>query len=110
MSGKLPSLIRRLAKIEQQLIDEAWAAELPNCICQKMTVADAANLEEFKAEMDKKCPAHGFRDLGLLVQVEYAGLPESAENAKLHRLLEIYKARRPRRFSISQLRQAGLEI
>ncbi len=55
MSGKLSSLSRRLAKIEQQMADQAQRAELANCNCKHMpdvTIANTVLPEEFEAEMN----------------------------------------------------------
>ena len=73
MSGKLSSLSRRLAKVERQLIDEARREGMADCICSAMTLADADKPEEFEAEMNEPCPAHGFRRLGMLLQVRQIG-------------------------------------
>ncbi len=107
MSGKLSSLNRRLAKVERQLIDEARREGMAGCICSAMTLADADKPEEFEAEMNEPCPAHGFRRLGMLLEVRQIG----SKVAKIDQLLEIYKARQsPRKLRLSRLRQAGLEL
>ncbi len=107
MSGKLSSLNRRLAKVERQLIDEARREGMAECICRAMTLADADKPEEFEAEMNEPCPAHGFRRLGMLLEVRQIG----SKVAKIDQLLEIYKARQsPRKLRLSRLRQAGLEL
>ncbi len=107
MSGKLTSLGRRLAKVERQLIDEARREGMAECICRAMTLADADKPEEFEAEMNEPCPAHGFRRLGMLLEVRQIG----SKVAKIDQLLEIYKARQsPRKLRLSRLRQAGLEL
>lgn len=107
MSGKLSSLSRRLAKVERQLIDEARREGMAGCICSAMTLADADKPEEFEAEMNEPCPAHGFRRLGMLLEVRQIG----SKVAKIDQLLEIYKARQsPRKLRLSRLRQAGLEL
>jgi len=64
MSGTLSSLSRRLTKLEQQLADRARRAKLASCNCSYVTIADPARPEEFEAEMNLPCPAHGFRRLG----------------------------------------------
>ncbi len=64
MSGTLSSLSRRLTKLEQQLADRAKRANLASCNCSCITIADPARSEEFEAEMNLPCPAHGFRRLG----------------------------------------------
>ncbi len=107
MSGKLTSLGRRLAKVERQLIDEARREGMAGCICSAMTLADADKPEEFEAEMNEPCPAHGLRRLGMLLQVRQIG----SKVAKIDQLLEIYEARQSRRkLRLSRLRQAGLEL
>jgi len=107
MSGKISSLSRRLAKIERQLIDGARRAELANCICQELTVADPNNPEKFEAEMNETCPVHGFRRLGTIYRIEHIG----RQSAKLDQLLARYETRQSlRNLRISRLRQVGFEL
>jgi len=69
MFGTLSSLNRRLDKLEQELADRAWRAKLGTCNCSYVTIADSARPEEFEAEMTLRCPAHGFRHLGIIKRV-----------------------------------------
>ncbi|MGA8764234.1 MAG: hypothetical protein WB562_15310, partial [Candidatus Sulfotelmatobacter sp.] len=64
MSGKFASLDRRLTKVEQELTSRERRRELANCTCREVTVALPNQIEEFEAEMNRTCPAHGFRRLG----------------------------------------------
>jgi hypothetical protein len=107
MSGKLSSLSRRLSKVERQLIGAAKQAELANCNCRELTVAEADKPEEFEAQMNENCPAHGFRRLGLIIEVRNLG----ERRAQLDQLLTIYRARpSSRKLRLSQVLQAGLEL
>jgi hypothetical protein len=107
MSGKLLDLKRRLARVERTLVDVAKREEMVNCICSQSTTVDADRPEEFEAEMNLTCPAHGYRRLGALVVISHVG----RESAKLDQLLETYKSRLyPKRPRISHLRRVGLEL
>ena len=77
MSGKLSNFSRRLAKIERQLIDRARRVDLANCNCRKVTIFHPSKPEEFEAEKNKPCPAHGVRQLGMIVHIEYMGRPST---------------------------------
>src|SRR3989442_523478 len=108
MSGKLPSLRKRLAKVEQKLVDVATEQESAKCNCRDFTFADEHCPEEFEAEMNRTCPAHGFRRLGGIVHTSYVA---EEENPKLRHLLEIYEqgklAWKP---DLSKFRQVGLRL
>jgi hypothetical protein len=95
MSGKLSSLSRRLAKVEQQMADQARRAELANCSCVHMpTIADPNQPEEFEAEMNLPCPAHGFRRLGRIMQLSFVNPDGTAEpSPRLDELIATYEAR-----------------
>ena len=77
MSGRLSSFERRLAKLERQLADKALRAKLVNCNCRKSTVVYAHKREEFEAEKNKPCPAHGIRRMGFILLIEYMGRPDT---------------------------------
>ncbi len=69
MGGKLAGLRRRLEKAEKALAETAEQEKLANCICKvggksRPTIVRSDEPEEFEAEMNQKCPVHGFRDLG----------------------------------------------
>lgn len=106
MSGKLSSLGRRLARVEQQLTERKRRAELGNCNCPEITIALPHLAEEFKAEMNRTCPVHGFRRLGKLLVVSFVepGMTVTEESAKLDQLVETY------RFRLSQLHSSGTEF
>jgi hypothetical protein len=111
MSGKLSSLGRRLAKVEQKLAERARREKLANCICGAAIIAVSTAPEQFEAEMNRTCPAHGFRRLGKIIPVIFGSVdaadePETdgpdtdevdkdqAKNqAKLKQLLETYELR-----------------
>ena len=95
MSGKLSSLRKRLDKLEQRMADQTRRAELANCTCQFMTVAISGQPEEFEAEMNLPCPAHGFRRLGRITHIQFIN-PEdgTAEPCpRLDELIATYEAR-----------------
>jgi hypothetical protein len=107
MSGKLSSLSRRLAKLEQQRADRAMREELANCICgTKMAFRVFSNASEFEEEMNRTCPVHGVRRLGPIITMGAAnpdGTP-SEELLKLMRLMETYNLR------LSQLSHSSDEL
>ena len=95
MSGKLSGLQKRLATVEQRMADQTRRAELANCTCQVMTVAIPGQPEEFEAEMNLPCPAHGFRRLGRIMHINFIN-PEdgTAEPCpRLDELIATYEAR-----------------
>jgi hypothetical protein len=104
MSGKPSGLWKRLAKVEQQLADRARRAELANCHCRGMTMVFTP--EQFEAEMNRTCPAHGFRRLGTILAVGFVKPDKTVteESAKLMQRVETYNLR------LSQLPQAGVEL
>jgi hypothetical protein len=70
MSGKLAGLQRRADKIEQELAERAEKARqawLAKCNCRPWTVVGSA--EELEKELNLRCPNHGFRRLGKVVDV-----------------------------------------
>jgi hypothetical protein len=116
MSGKLSSLERRLAKLERQLADRAWRAKPVNCNCRQATISDSRKPEEFEAEKNKPCPAHGIRRLGMIVRIEHMGRPQTREQ-----LWADLQAGKPsvggfvgkgirRDLRLSQLRQVSIEL
>lgn len=115
MSGKLPGLRKRLARVERTLANIAKGEELANCICldsRSLTVAWPHQPEEFEAEMNRTCPVHGFRRLGMIVQVRSVhGDGTVEESAKLDQLLEIYEARQlPTKPRLSQLGRVACKL
>jgi len=110
MSGKLLGLQRRLIKVERILTDFAKMREPVGCNCRESTVADEGNPDEFETEMNRRCPVHFFRRLGMIVHVQHIGRA-SAESAKLDALLKTYRAgQSPKERRLSRLRQVGLEL
>ena len=98
MSGKLSGLQKRLAKVEQRMADQARRVELANCTCihsPLLTLAIPGQPEEFEAEMNLPCPAHGFRRLGRIMHMQFIN-PEdgTAEPCpRLDELIATYEAR-----------------
>jgi hypothetical protein len=95
MSGKLSSLSRRLAKVEQQAADQARRAELANCACTDLTIANPDLPEEFEAEMNLPCPAHGFRRLGRIMRIRFLNPDDrtAVPSPRLDELIATYEAR-----------------
>jgi hypothetical protein len=97
VSGKLAGLRRRLEKAEKALAETAEQEKLANCICKvglksSPTITRSDQPEEFEAEMNQKCPVHGFRDLGPIVAIRIADDP--GERFRLDDLLDEYEARK----------------
>ena len=97
MSGKLPGLRRRLVRLEQALAETAEQGKLADCVCKfrnqsPAMIAFSNKPEEFEAEMNQKCPVHGFRDLGNIIHMKFTDLPD--ERFRLDDLLDEYYARR----------------
>jgi hypothetical protein len=93
MSGKLSSLNRRLAKVEQQVAERTKREELANCICRTLTIVQDA--EQFEVEMNRPCPVHGVRDLGqLLIHTPFnSDTTPSEVSIKRRQLLDLYELR-----------------
>lgn len=97
MAGKLPGLRRRLAKVENALAEAAEREKLADCICKvwgksPITWACSEQPEQFEAEMNRKCPVHGFRNLGHILPTIITDDP--GERFRLHDLLDEYYARK----------------
>lgn len=116
MSTSLVRLQTRLRRIERIFTDLPKPEKPVNCNCRDLTAAHDENPDEFESEMNRKCPVHGFRQLGSIIRVKYVergrhvGIGQvTTESAKLDHLLNTYWARRSSRgLRVSQLRQVGL--
>jgi hypothetical protein len=98
VSGRLSNLRTRLAKVERRLGDVARQEQLTNCNCKFIGATIACNPpEHFEAEMNRPCPAHGFRDLGTIIcyRVVHAG-GRWEDTTRLKQLVATYEARRAR--------------
>ena len=80
MSRKLSELSKRLAKVDQQVANIATRDKLANFNCYPKGPNGRAlpwfvvkSAEEFEADMNLSCPAHGFRRLGKLMVVTIVG-------------------------------------
>jgi hypothetical protein len=93
MSGKVSSLSRRLARMENALAEAAERKRLANCICKYHGVTHACSEDpwSFEAEMNQRCPVHGFRHLGR-IQVYYLD-EEGPTNDAIDALVAEYLAR-----------------
>jgi hypothetical protein len=58
---------KRLVSLEQRLADLLREEALVNCICLKRLFVGSK--EKFLSEMNKTCPVHGFRRLGVITLV-----------------------------------------
>ena len=113
MSGSLRDLRRRLTRVEQTLLE--FAAQ-PNpsstepCNCPTTTIAHPDKPEEFEAEMNRMCPLHAVRRLGIICTLRYIRRADDDKSAKLEQLLKTYRARRSGNPRLSRLREVGLEL
>jgi hypothetical protein len=94
MSDRFSALHKRLDKVQLQLMDFAVVLELENCIC--LESFDLDDPEQFAAEMNRSCPAHGIRLLGyrspkLKLKDKKHLTPEKF--VKLSELVETYERR-----------------
>jgi hypothetical protein len=95
MAGKLAGLRRRLEKAERALAETVEQEKLANCICKvgRPTIVRSDQPEELEAEMNQKCPVHGFRDLGFpIIVMRITDLPN--ERFRVDDLLDEYEARK----------------
>jgi hypothetical protein len=88
------SLSMRVAKIERWKAEKAWRKKLAHCNCRVATVANPCQLQEFEAEINLPCPAHGFRNLGTIISIRPYGytagagpLPDKCKNDIFHQNL-----------------------
>lgn len=79
------SLARRLAKIEGWKAEKAWRKKLAHCNCRVATVANPCHFEEFEAEVNLPCPAHGFRNLGTIISPRPYGYTPGAASRDEHK-------------------------
>ncbi len=95
MSERLSGLRKRLAKVEQRMADQARHAELANCTCNmSVTLANPDHPEEFEAEMNLPCPAHGFRRLGRILRIAFINPDRTQEpSPRLDELIATYQRR-----------------
>jgi hypothetical protein len=95
VSGKLAGLRRRLEKAEKTLAETVEQEKMAHCICKKSRpmIVRSDQPEELEAEMNQKCPVHGFRDLGTpLLVIRITDLPD--ERFRIDDLLDEYHARK----------------
>jgi len=95
MSGRLPGLQRRLARVERTFARIAEQAALVNCICVESIFSDDA--EELELEMNRPCPVHGFRSLGEIDRIYLVNPDRSVvQDPKFDGLIKVYEERRSR--------------
>jgi uncharacterized protein YkuJ len=98
MSGKLAGFRKRLERVEKAVAETAEPKNLADCICipdgtRLITVAFSNKPEEFEAEMNQECPAHGFRSLGQIISFRVVAPNCKHERCRLDELLEEYRQR-----------------
>ena len=95
MSGNLSSLEKRFANLEQRVVDLARRVTSINCNCEPyVTLAFSTQPEQFEAEMNLPCPAHGFRRLGKILKIRFVdGNGRRDPTSRLEALLATYEAR-----------------
>lgn len=93
------NLNRRLARVEHELTQIREKDNQAECICNAFVGIHHGTLEHFKAEMNRTCQVHGFRELRILhfVEVEPARDLNSRariiEHPEVNALLEEYERR-----------------
>lgn len=113
MSGRLSNLRTRLVKLERRLGDVARREQLAKCNCNFKGVYSFRKPEEFEAEMNLLCPAHGFRDLGQFVVFkvhdEHGASADSVGDTRRAQPVATYKARRARHQDDLELKENDFE-
>jgi hypothetical protein len=95
-------LVRRLAKMEERLTARSRTEKLADCNCRlrDLDCLDGPllvkNEAEFEAEMNLRCPTHGFRHLGQLLILKSINVDGTLADASLGlgRLVDEYDHRR----------------
>jgi hypothetical protein len=115
MSGKLAGFRKRLERVEKIVAETPEQKELADCICiphgaRVTTIAFTNKPEEFEAEMNQKCPAHGFRSLGQIMVFRVVGRGQKKdERCRLDDLMADYRTREAE-YSRTKLEQAHQEV
>jgi len=93
------NLENRLSKVERELAQIREGDNEAQCICNAFVGIGPGRVEQFRAEMNRPCPVHGFRELKILhfVSTEPArDLSSPAriiEDPEVNTLLEEYERR-----------------
>lgn len=69
----LSNLRRRLAKIECQQAEKERRKKLAHYNCRYAVLALSGRPEEFEAEMNLPCPAHGLRRFERIINLQMVG-------------------------------------
>jgi uncharacterized protein YkuJ len=115
MSGKLAGFRKRLERVEKAVAQTAEQQNLADCICipdgtRLITVAFSNKPEEFEAEMNQTCSAHGFRSLGDIMVFRVVGPGQKKdERCRLDDLMAEYRTREAE-YSRTKLEQAHQEV
>jgi len=78
-----------LDKVERLRADTAARKKEATCNCSTWTLADSDRPEQFEAEMNLPCPAHGFRQLGY---IHRRGSSNWDREKKIIKMLKTYEA------------------
>jgi hypothetical protein len=97
----LSNLSRRLAIVEQRVADTARREKLSNCNCfpqdpERLGIPFlATNEKEFEAQINLRCPAHGFRRLGKLIVLTIVNPDRTIteESVRLGQVVDEYQLR-----------------
>ena len=93
------SLEKRLAKVEQELAQVEADERFKNCTCGKgFVILSAGGAERLRAEMDRLCPVHGFRELHIMRIVSVRPAKDSSpaeiiEEPRIDEALSEYRRR-----------------
>lgn len=93
------SLVRRLAKVEQEIDQVAAEKKADSCICNEFVIVAAGGVAEFTAQMNRICPAHGFRKLDIMHLViepmggDFSTPEEIIDEAEVEEVLNEYNRR-----------------
>lgn len=99
------NLQKRFAKIEQILTAIAGPQRWADCNCCERISAYRDKPEEFEAEMNKRCPRHGLRRLGI---IWVSGTDKGPCGDRWDQLYRIYVKRMSgRSLSLLRLREIG---
>ena len=84
------NLKNRLAKVEQEVATIDKEEKQAKCICHAFVGIGPGRVEQFKVEMNRLCPAHGFRELKILhfFQTEPVG-PDRFTGCRIARNAEV---------------------
>jgi len=87
------SLESRLAKLEQEFAQVELDERLSDCNCDdNLVFVTAGNVAALRAEMDRLCPVHGFRELHIMHMVVVRTADDPASPAEIIEEAEVEEA------------------